>query len=59
MYYRAYTIGPEGHIVDFLNIEAEDDLAAMDAARNTLHGRDVEVWQQAREVGRLEAGADE
>jgi hypothetical protein len=54
MLYRAYTIGPDGHFVDFLNIEAEDDLAALNAARNCLEGRDIEVWQQAREVGRLE-----
>ena len=54
MYYRAYTIGPDGHFVDFLSIEAEDDLAALNAARNCLEGRDIEVGQQAREVGRLE-----
>ena len=59
MYYRAYTIGPDGHFVDFLAIEAEDDLAAIESARNCLQGRDVEVWQQAREVGRLDRGADD
>lgn len=59
VHYRAYTIGPDGHFVDFLNIEAEDDRAALQAARNCLHGRDVEVWQQEREVGRLDQHADD
>ena len=54
VHYRAYTIGPDGHFVDFLNIEAEDDVAAIEVARNCLQGRDVELWQQAREVGRLD-----
>ncbi len=58
VYYRAYTIGPDGHFVDFLNIEAEDDRAAIETARNCLQGRDVEVWQQAREVGRLDQHAE-
>ena len=56
MNYRAYTVGPNGHFVEFLSIEAEDDVAAMNAAQNCLQGRDVEVWQQTREVGRLEKG---
>ncbi len=59
VYYRAYTIGPDGHFIDFLNIEAEDDLAAIETARNCLQGRDVEVWQQAREVGRVDQHADD
>jgi hypothetical protein len=58
VYYRAYTIGPDGHFVDFLNIEAEDDRSAIEVARNCLRGRDVEVWQQAREVGRLDRHAE-
>ena len=59
MYYRAYTIGPDGHFVDFRAIEAEDDLATIESARNCLQGRDVELWQQAREVGRLDRRADD
>lgn len=58
MYYRAYTIGPDGHFVDVLGIEAEDDDAAIEAARNCLQGRNVEVWQHAREVGRLDQHAN-
>jgi hypothetical protein len=54
VHYRAYTVGPDGHFIEFLSIEAEDDLAAMNAARDCLQDRDVEVWQQAREVGRFE-----
>jgi len=57
VYYRAYTVGPDGHFVDVLSIEAEDDIAAIEAARNCLQGRDVELWQQAREVGRLDQHA--
>jgi hypothetical protein len=54
MYYRAYTIGPDGHFVDFLNIEAVDDHAALQVARRSLDDCNFEVWQQARPVGRLE-----
>jgi hypothetical protein len=56
-HYRAYTIGPDGGFVDFLNIEAEDDLAAIEAARCCLQtGRSKSGSKQGKSAGWIGLG---
>jgi hypothetical protein len=52
--YRAYPLDARGHIQKRIDFEAEDDAAALNHARQYVDGNDIEVWQQARKVGKLE-----
>jgi hypothetical protein len=53
--YRAYFIDSDDRVVSFKPIEAEDDNQAMQAARQYIDGKDIEVWLLDRKVGRLSA----
>jgi hypothetical protein len=50
--YRAYFIDSDDRVVSFKPIEAEDDNQAMQAARQYIDGKDIEVWLLDRKIGR-------
>jgi len=51
--YRAYLIEKDDRVHSYKPVEAESDEAALQAARQFVNGRDVEVWHLDRMVGRL------
>jgi hypothetical protein len=54
--YRAYVIGPDGHIIGLANgfVAANDD-AAIERARQFVDGHDVELWSGVRLVAILKS----
>ena len=48
--YRAYLIGPDGHIVKRVELVCADDEAAKERAKTLADGHDVELWQEARRI---------
>jgi hypothetical protein len=48
--YRAYIIGPDGHIVERVDLLCPDDDAAKDRAKQLVDGHDVELWQFSRRM---------
>jgi hypothetical protein len=52
--YRAYQIGPDGHIQLGIDLECADDAEAIEAARKLVGELAVELWQDTRMVARLE-----
>jgi hypothetical protein len=53
--YRVYFLGPAGHIVGATDIAATTgDADAVAKAKQLRDGKDLEVWQAARFVSRLE-----
>jgi len=57
--YRAYTIGPTGHIIaSALLPDCTDDLAAINAARRMFRGYVVEVWDRARFITKIQRSGD-
>jgi hypothetical protein len=48
--YRAYIIGPDGHITERIDLLCADDDAAKERARLLVNGRDIELWQFGRRV---------
>ena len=44
--YRAYVIGPDGHIVHRVDLMVEDDEAAKERAKLLVDGRAVELWDR-------------
>jgi hypothetical protein len=52
-FYRAYCLGADGHIQRVEVIEADGDDDAMRAAQKLDNVYGIEVWDQARLVGRF------
>ena len=52
--YRAYGIGPDGHIVTRINLICDDDAVASERAQQLAGHHLVELWQGKRLVGRFE-----
>ena len=51
-YYRASTIGKDGHFNSFEVIESPTDEKAIKVAQKLLDGHNVELWIGARKVVR-------
>jgi hypothetical protein len=56
--YRLYGLDGVRKVASAEWIEADDDNAAVEAARERLDGRPCEVWQGPRLVARLERHRD-
>jgi hypothetical protein len=54
--YRAYVIGPDGHIIRSNGFVAANHDAALQHARQFVDGHDVELWSGVRLVGQLKPG---
>ena len=50
MDYKVYRLDDTGHIVSREDIEAPDDEAAIEKARQFVDGHDIELWQLGRMV---------
>ena len=57
-HYRIYLMDERGHVFEGRDCEAEDDLAALEAATPLSRDRQIEVWQATRCVAKLQKGGD-
>ena len=55
--YRAYLIGPDGHIVSRIELLCDDDEAAKNRARQLVDGHDVELWDGAKKIAEFKSTA--
>jgi hypothetical protein len=53
--YRAYTVGSDGHFVNFKALACADDDEAIDRAKRLIDGHDIELWSGGRFIKRLNA----
>jgi hypothetical protein len=53
--YRAYVIGPDGHIQQRIDLLCADDDAAKERARQLVNGHDLELWQLDRMIAKFRA----
>jgi hypothetical protein len=53
MDYRAYLIGPDGHIVGYEPISCDTDEQAIAAARRLVGAHGIELWEGVRMVVEL------
>ncbi|MGY3609491.1 hypothetical protein [Bradyrhizobium sp. Leo121] len=51
--YRAYTVGPDGHIIAFEPMVCPNDEVAIERARRLVDSHRVELWSGSRLVIRL------
>lgn len=53
--YRAYILGPDGHVRDRVDIVCDDDETAKEKAKQLVDGQDVELWQRDRRIAEFKA----
>ncbi|MGP8123100.1 MAG: hypothetical protein ACLP8B_21575 [Xanthobacteraceae bacterium] len=53
--YRMYFIDHDGRTASAKDLHCENDVQAVEEARQAVDGRDVELWQADRMVVRLNA----
>ena len=51
--YRAYTVGSDGHFIDYQVFVCDNDADATERARQLVNGRDMELWSGERFIVRL------
>lgn len=51
--YRAYTIGPDGHVVGRMGLFCSSDDDAKERAKQLVDGHAVELWGGARKIAIL------
>jgi hypothetical protein len=53
--YRAFVIGPDGHVMDRYDLACADDESAKEQAQQRVDGRDIELWQGERKIAVFKA----
>ena len=48
--YRAYIMGPDGHVQNRVDLQCTDDVEAIKLAKQLVDGYDVELWQLDRKI---------
>ena len=56
--YRAYIIGPDGHVQKRVDLRCNDVVEAIGLARQLVDGHDVELWQLDRQIRTFKAGSE-
>ena len=51
--YRAYTVGSDGHFIDYHGFVCDNDADATERARQLVNGHDIELWSGERFIVRL------
>ena len=48
--YRAFIMGPDGHVQGRVDLRCNDESEAIGLARQLVDGHDVELWQLDRKI---------
>jgi len=48
--YRAYIMGPDGHVQSRVDLRCADDVEAIKLAKQLVDDHDVELWQLDRKI---------
>jgi glutamate synthase domain-containing protein 3 len=51
--YRAYIIGPDGHIQRRVDLACANEETAREHAKKLVDGHDVELWEGAQKLARF------
>ena len=55
--YRAYIVGPDGHIKDRIEFWSEDDEKAKEHAEQYVHGRNIELWRRDKKIAEFKCNS--
>jgi len=53
--YRAYIMGPDGHVQNRIDIRCDGEAEAIRLAKLLVDGHDVELWQLDRKIATFTA----
>ena len=53
-HYRAYLVGQDSYFIKAIDLDCEDDDAAMKRAQKMVDGHNVELWQHDRRIAKFE-----
>jgi hypothetical protein len=56
--YRALILGPDGHVVDRVDMFCTDDEVARERTRQLVDGHDVELWRHDRKLAEFKRKED-
>lgn len=48
--YRAYVVGPDGHVKDRVDLVCDNEEAAKERAKQLVDGHDIELWQRDQRI---------
>lgn len=48
--YRAYILGPDGHVQERVDLDCPDEAEAIEQAKRLVDSHDVELWQLDRKI---------
>jgi hypothetical protein len=51
--YRVYVIGDDGKFVRAIQLDCQNDGAAIETAKQLIDGHDIELWQRDRRIARF------
>ncbi len=51
--YRVYLVGSDGRFIKAIDLDCNDDDAAIEAAKQRVDDHDVELWQLDRHIARF------
>jgi len=51
--YRAYVMGPDGHIESRIDIVCRDEIDAKERAKALVNGHDIELWHGDRVIAKF------
>ena len=55
--YRAYILGPDGHVINRVDVICTDEIEARRLAKQVVDGHAVELWQSDQFIERFEPEA--
>jgi hypothetical protein len=53
--YRAFVMGPDGHIVNRVEFFSEDDEQAREHAKQFVDGHDIELWHLDQRIAEFKS----
>jgi len=56
-HYQAYLVGQDSYFIKAVDLDCEDDDAAMKRAQKMVDGHNVELWQHDRRIAKFEHGS--
>src|SRR5664279_213088 len=56
-HYRAYLVGQDSYFIKAVDLDCDDDAAAIKRAQKMVDGHDVELWQHARRIAKFDHGS--
>jgi hypothetical protein len=54
--YRAYVVGPDGHVRSRYDLYCATDAEAIDRAKQLVDGHDIELWHRDKKIALLKHG---